>query len=206
MEISTLFPIEFFSFKNQEIDNQDILSKLKKYTDRMKHGDISSSLHTLHNKTEFHELFLWINNCIEEIRINQHYDCDRFEISNSWFNITPADSYSGIHYHRHSMSFFSGIYYLTKGAPTVFEDPVMQRAQAQLEVLRLNYSPLEQIFPEPGKLVIFPSWVYHYALPHVENFDRYVISFNVLPTGAINYNIATDSVAYIEIKNREKFI
>jgi uncharacterized protein (TIGR02466 family) len=199
-----LFPTSFFEFKNPNINNVELVQHFQKYSDRMKHGNIISSLHLLHNKPEFLELFDWINSCLEEIRIEEKYDCENFKITNSWFNIALAESNMAIHYHRHSMSFFSGVYYLTEGAPTFFEDPVLHRTQAQIEVLRSEYAPTEKIFPEPGKLVIFPSWMFHYAAPHVDNFDRYIISFNSLPSGAINYNLATDSVLDISINSREK--
>jgi uncharacterized protein (TIGR02466 family) len=204
MQRLELFPTSFFTFKNSNIDNAELIKKLQKYSDRMKRGNILSSLHLLHDKAEFSELFNWINSCLEEVRIVEKYDCEKFEITNSWFNIALANSNMAINYHRHSMSFFSGVYYLTEGAPTFFEDPVLHRTQAQIEVLRFEYSPTEKIFPEPGKLIIFPSWMFHYAAPHVDNFDRYIISFNSLPSGSINYNIATDSVSDISINSREK--
>lgn len=201
------FPTTFYTFENTAINNLEIVSKLQRYLDKIKSGNVVSSLHFLHNKEEFSELFQWFNTCLEEIRNQEKYDCERFQITNSWFNVSVANSGMAINYHRHSMSFFSGIYYLTKGSPTFFEDPVIHRTQAQLEVLRFDYLPSEKIYPKPGKLVIFPSWMYHYAAPHVDDFDRYIISFNTLPSGAINYNIASDSVADIQINNslREKF-
>lgn len=204
MEQLDLFPTSFFVFKNMDIDNDELIKNLQKYADRPKYGKVISSLHSLHDKPEFLDLFQWFNNCLEEIRVKEMYDCDRFEITNSWFNVALANSNMAINYHRHSMSFFSAVYYLTAGAPTFFEDPVIHRTQAQIEVLRFKYSPLEKIFPEPGKLVIFPSWMYHYAAPHVEEFDRYIISFNSFPTGAVNYNIASDSSANITINSKEK--
>lgn len=207
MQKIEFFPTTFYTFENAVIDNIEIVSKLQKYLDKIKSGNVISSLHSLHNKEEFSELFQWFDTCLEEIREQEKYDCERFQITNSWFNVAFAKSGMAINYHRHSMSFLSGIYYLTEGSPTFFEDPVIHRTQAQIEVLRFDYLPNEKIYPDPGKLVIFPSWMYHYAAPHVDDFDRYIISFNTLPSGAINYNIASDSVADIQINNltREKF-
>jgi uncharacterized protein (TIGR02466 family) len=204
MQKLDLFPTTFFIFDNTELDNKKLIADLSKYTDRMKSGNILSSLHTLHDKQEFTNLFSWFDQCLEEIRVDQHYDCEQFKITNSWFNIAKSQSSMHIHHHRHSMSFFSGVYYLTEGAPTEFEDPVLHRTQAQLEVLRFHYSPYERIIPQPGRLVIFPSWMYHCSIPHVDNHDRYIISFNTLPNGAVNYNIASDSVVDITINLREK--
>jgi hypothetical protein len=96
-------------------------------------------------------------------------------------------------YHKHTNSFFSGIYYLSEGSPTVFEDPVIPRSMTQLEVLRKDYLPFERTMAIPGSLIIFPSYVFHHSPPHVENFDRHVISFNVLPTGKINSSADADA-------------
>jgi uncharacterized protein (TIGR02466 family) len=201
MDIVELFPTQFYVFENPDIDNQQLLSKLEKYGDRVKNGHVISSLHVLHNKSEFADLFSWISSCLESMRVKEKYDCDRFEITNSWFNVSRAESNMAMNYHRHSMSFFSGVYYVTHGAPTVFEDPVIHRTQAQIEVLKHDYRPIKEFFPTPGKLIIFPSWVYHYSLPHVENFDRVIVSFNSLPAGEINFNLANDSKVHIEIKS-----
>ncbi len=200
MKRINLFPTTFFSFKNTDFNNNELIENLQKYSDKLKTGNIISSLHSLHDKPEFKDLFKWFESCLDQVRIEEKYDCDRFKITNSWFNIALAKSAMAINYHRHSMSFFSAVYYLTEGSSTVFEDPVIHRTQAQLEVLRFDYSPTEKILPEPGKLIIFPSWMYHYSTPHIENFDRYIISFNSLPAGRINHQIASDSKAYLNIK------
>jgi uncharacterized protein (TIGR02466 family) len=196
-----LFPTTFYEFKNTDIDNDQLITKLKKYSDKVKLGHVISSLHVLHNKPEFTELFSWIGSCLESVRVEEKYDCDRFDITNSWFNVSKAESAMAMNYHRHSMSFYSGVYYTTHGAPTVFEDPVIHRTQAQIEVLKHDYRPTHEIFPEPGKLIIFPSWIYHYSWPHTENFDRTIISFNSLPAGEINFNLANDSKVHLEVKS-----
>jgi uncharacterized protein (TIGR02466 family) len=204
MEKLSLFPVDFFVFKNPNIDNQALIPHMESHAGAMRSSTTLSSMRNLHDKPEMAELFLWIQQCLNEIKSQQKYDCDQFQITSSWFNRALPQAGMSQNYHRHSMSFFSGIYYLTEGAATIFEDPIIHRTQAQLEVLRHEHSPFEYVAPEPGKLVIFPSWVYHTSLPHRDNYDRYIISFNTMPTGSVNYNLATDSVANIELKNREK--
>lgn len=202
MNVVNLFPVEFFEFKNTSIDNQDIINKLDQLTGLVKHGSVVSYLKPIHKLKEFKDLFLWFDQCLNEIRVKLEYDCDKFEITNSWFN--KALGGRGMHqnYHKHVMSFYSAVYYLTEGSPTVFEDPLTQRMQGQIEVLRSNYQPYEHFIAEPGKLLIFPSWVYHQTQPHMHNFDRYVISFNSLPTGKINSATGGDSQCYISIKEQ----
>lgn len=199
MQIDKFFPVEFFTFRNENIDNRDLISKLECVKSPIRQGTCLSMTADIHNLPEFKELFSWIRTCISEMHQHMAYDCDRIEITSSWFNVSMPDMNHYMNYHRHSMSFYSGVYYLTAGSSTVFEDPVIHRTQAQIEVLRKGHSPVEYIEPEPGKLVLFPSWVYHMSQTHIGKESRYIISFNTLPTGKINHSMADDSKAHIEI-------
>ncbi len=202
MEVLELFPTEFFVFKNKEIDNQYLIEQLSKLNDiQIKKTSTLSMLVDLRKYQEFKELFSWFDQCLNSVKNHMKYDCDSLEITNSWFNVALADYQMYQNVHRHSMSFLSAVYYLSEGSPTVFEDPVIHRTQAQLEVLRFDYHPFYNSDPEPGKLVIFPSWMYHSSLPHYGDKNRYIISFNCLPNGKINHNLATDSKATVRIIN-----
>lgn len=199
MKSIDLFPIEFFEFQNVEISSEQIISNLKNLNSPIKNSNNLSFTKNIHELPEFSNLFSWIDLCLEDIRISKNYRCDKFQITTSWYN--KSDAGRGMHqnYHKHTMSFFSGVYYLTSGSPTIFEDPVYQRVNAQIEVLRHNYIPFESVNAEPGKLIIFPSWMYHQSPPHIEDFDRWIISFNVLPTGRINAG-CHDASCFISIK------
>lgn len=193
MEVFKLFPIEFFRFTNEQIPNSKIVDYIHSLDAKPKISSNLSYQIPLHKNQELFELFDWFNLCLEQIRITQKYDCDKFSISSSWYNQSLKNQ--GMHqtYHKHTNSFFSGIYYLSEGSPTVFEDPVIPRCMTQLEVLRKEYSPFERTMAIPGSLIIFPSYVFHHSPPHIENFDRHVISFNVLPTGKINSSADADA-------------
>lgn len=199
MNILKLFPTEIFEFKNDSISSSNIISKLSKLESPLRTSTNLSFTKNIHQLEEFSELFIWFENCLEEIRVLNQYKCDRFQITSSWYN--KSEAHRGMHqnYHKHTMSFFSGVYYLTEGAPTIFEDPVYQRVNAQIEVVRENYWPFERTDAVPGKLVIFPSWLYHQSPPHVNDFDRWIISFNSLPTGKINEGLH-DASCFISVK------
>ncbi len=202
MEILNLFPTELFTFQNTSVDNQKLISYLEKLDNiEIKKSSTLSMIVDLRKHREFDELFAWFDQCLESVRAYMKYDCDSLEISSTWFNVALADYQMYQNVHRHSMSLLSAVYYLSEGSPTEFEDPVIHRTQAQLEVLRFDYQPFYKINPVPGKLVIFPSWMYHSSLPHLGDKHRYIISFNCLPTGKINHNLATDSKATIRIVN-----
>jgi len=64
---------------------------------------------------------------------------------------------------------------------------VYARSHNQLEIISSEY---ENALPAPkhtpGTLVIFPSWLLHFTIPHQGDEARANISFNAFPTGAIN--------------------
>lgn len=202
MEVQQLFPTEIFVFNNPAIDNQRLIAELEKLNDvEIKKTSTISMIVDLRNHQEFKELFSWFDQCLNSIKEYMKYDCDRLSITSTWFNVALAGYNMFQNVHRHSMSMWSAVYYLTEGSPTEFEDPVIHRTQAQLEVLRFDYNPFYKVNAEPGKLVIFPSWLYHSSLPHLGDKHRYIISFNCLPDGKINHNLATDSKATLRIVN-----
>ncbi len=89
------------------------------------------------------------------------------------------------------MSYLSAVYYITDGAPTYFEDPCTPRTSDTLDVfmhdkMTSDWGINEKIDAEPGKLILFPSWLKHYSGRQLDNFDRWTISFNVFPMGKIN--------------------
>lgn len=201
MEVKELFPTTFFVFRNSEINNKKLIQQLESTEAEIQETTTLSMMVDLHNKPEFDYLFSWFKECIAEVKEYMEYDCDDLKITSSWFNVAMEQRGHYINYHRHSMSMLSGVYYATDGAGTSFEDPVIHRTQAQLEVLSKKYKGTEVIDAEPGKLVIFPSWLFHQGIPHIQNTRRYIISFNVFPSGKINYNLAHDSKAHIEVKD-----
>jgi len=202
MNTRDIFPTQIFTFQNNHIDNQELISNIDSLEcPQVKHSGVISILHDAKRDAKFVGLFNWFNDCLEKVKNNLLYDCESFQITNSWINICLPQSGMALNFHRHSLSFYSGIYYFTEGASTVFEDPVLHRTQAQIEVLRSNYQPTFIEPAEPGKLCLFPSWLYHGTQAHWDNHRRVIMSFNTLPSGKINYNTATDSKARITVND-----
>ncbi len=205
MEVLKVFPTELYVFRNN-FDNASLVQTLDTLDNiEIKKTTTISLLVNLQEHPAFKELFKWFEDCLEEIRVKEKYDCDAIKITNSWVNVALPGYNMHQNYHRHSMSFYSAVYYLTEGSPTDFEDPVHDRNHAQIEVLRHDYEPWEMVKAEPGKLVIFPSWMYHRSYVHTGPEKRYIISFNSLPCGKVNYNLATDSRVNLSIARDQKY-
>lgn len=101
----------------------------------------------------------------------------------AWSNIMSNGNHHTIHCHPNN--FWSGCYYIQDGNPDrdikynghfEFKDP---RVGAQMitsdSINCLQY----QLIPQPGLMVMFPSYVDHFVHPHVGNGNRITIAFNV---------------------------
>jgi uncharacterized protein (TIGR02466 family) len=104
-------------------------------------------------------------------------------ISNIWANINDRGSFNVPH--LHASSCFSGVYYVKgdeKSGSLKFRNPNLPLEYAVLkddiETPNGFNSGSWKIIPEPGKLVIFPSWLLHYVEPSQSDEDRISISFN----------------------------
>ena len=85
--------------------------------------------------------------------------------------------------HRHERSVISGAYYPKcedESAPLIFESPLQPY---QMNMNNIRQGPYNQYFldfnPQPGLLVLFPSWLRH-SVPPNRSDKRYTISFNTI--------------------------
>lgn len=191
--IHNIFPINLYEYKLDDLTlNSNIIDLLKneQFIDNG-NANLTQQLrsyqtdHYLHQNDNYSKLFLWFKECINDVVSILELDCDSLEITTSWANKYPANTQSRQLDHSHRMSYLSAVYYLTPGAPTCFNDPLIQRTNNSLEVHN-NIPRTALIEADPGKLVIFPSWLTHSSYPHNNYFDRWSISFNTMPTGKIN--------------------
>ncbi|BCU95734.1 MAG: hypothetical protein CM15mV10_1120 [uncultured marine virus] len=96
---------------------------------------------------------------------------------------------------------YSAVYYLTEGSPTVFLDPVDIRGLDTLEILQGDRESVpneKEIVAEPVTNSI-SCWLRHCSAPHHQDFNRFTISFNSLPDGAINGGPGGVPVATLKI-------
>ena len=148
-------------------------------------------------------LIEWFDACLAEYHNQYQLYCEKLTISQCWFNHAPAGSGLGHPLHRHPMSYVSAVYYLTEGAKTAFDDPCTPRVYDSLELNRhkemeAEWGICETIDAEPGKLIIFPSWLRHFSGRQIDDFDRWTISFNAFPDG--KSNLGPWDIPQLEVK------
>jgi uncharacterized protein (TIGR02466 family) len=107
------------------------------------------------------------------------------KIDNIWININNKGDYNIPHLHPYSI--FSGIYYVEGNPETsgniVFRNPT---ANHEYHIEPIHFKHENNLIgnmtcsykPEPRKLIIFPSWLYHHVEPSNDNDTRISIAFN----------------------------
>lgn len=154
-----------------------------------------SESYTVYNETqsgfidvaspELSELISLVENRANSIHIRSGLSFNyRQMVSQVWttLNNVPAIDQP----HQHTKAAFSCVYYV-KGDNTSgrirFMNPVVSAchviAEQHIEQHNKFTSSEYSFYPEPGKLLIFPSWLYHYV-EHNLGSERISIAFNTV--------------------------
>ena len=190
-----VFPVRCWSFQATEELTNASLEAAKECDYRSYNDDVLATIPTrgpgttddIQNKEEFKPLMSWIQKCIDTVHFDNGWCCDRIVLNKAWVNWAHPESGHCHVPHRHPMSFISGIFYLTEGAPTLFLDPVDKREWSQLHLDGGPGSDCQYFYHGgPGGLILFPSWLVHGSLSHTDPIDRYSIAINSFPQGDVN--------------------
>lgn len=187
-----LFPTDIYEFRLDEEDmwmSDKALDYIKTLEMSMYNypAGVRTSRGDIHKEEPMLPLIGFFHDCLEYMRCDLALQVEELKISLSWANWAPGKSGAGHPLHRHPYSYLSGVYYFTEGSRTVFQDPVDIRNLDTLEIIRDHFDgPYEKFEAEPGKLLIFPGWLRHFSEPQAREDDRFTMSFNALPHGAVN--------------------
>lgn len=104
-------------------------------------------------------------------------------IDNMWININPPGGMSKLH--KHVDNILSGTFYVKcpeDCGRLVFPNPVTNAQyhfhHKHLKNFNENNSSFYHQIPQPGKMIVFPSYAEHYVEPNLSKEDRISISFN----------------------------
>jgi uncharacterized protein (TIGR02466 family) len=121
----------------------------------------------------------------------------------AWETICRAGAYHAPHSHPDSA--WSGVYYVDPGSESPdlplsgvleFLDP--RSAVEAVTALGDPYGVPFRVRPEPGLLVVFPSWLYHWVHPYQGTAPRVAISFNATLAPATEVTASTPAIRYDE--------
>ena len=145
----------------------------------------------LHKESTFIPIVESINQAARRISDNLGYHLDKhLKIGSMWSIINPPGSNN--RQHIHPQCHWSGVYYVhapEQAGNIEFIDPrtaqVMNMPSFRMDRKRgrENWTKV-QFQPTPGKMLIFPSWLYHSVAPNLcqktgQQGDRVIISFNL---------------------------
>jgi uncharacterized protein (TIGR02466 family) len=139
------------------------------------------------NKGEYQLLVNELNTMCKEVFNEEWLDREPV-LGNMWANINPKDGMNQPHIHPNSL--FSGVYYV-KSNPQAgrlkIYDP---RPGAQIVMpARLQGQPPKHLWrdanldPFPGRIIMFPAWLWHSVEPNQSNDLRISVSFNFIQHG-----------------------
>ena len=110
-------------------------------------------------------------------------------IGNMWANINPPGGYNRPHIHPNSH--FSGVYYIKapqNSGEIVFNDPRSAAHMVMPERVKDIKPPSHlwrevRVNPLEGRMLMFPSWIWHCVEPNGSNDIRISVSFNFIQKG-----------------------
>lgn len=136
--------------------------------------------HIIQSFSEFKNYIL--NNCFQSLN---HYSCN-FELGNMWININKKGNYNCSHVHPGST--ISGVFWVKTPencGELIFESPndFLESNLINLtdNSIKSQYNYFsEMIFvPQEGKMLLFPSHLFHRVEPSQSDEDRISIAFNL---------------------------
>lgn len=196
MEILQILPQQIFKFKcNEHLlkSTLEVLEKEELKSDNREKFFIKQTNNTRLNKDKnYKDIHKWVRECLNQVKENLKFNCERIEITSSWGNVAEVNQWHWLH--THPNSFISAILYLTdSNAHTWFRiDKFWTSSGCTPSTIELTNNKNDQnviIHKQPtiaGDLLIFPSTLMHSVNEHtIKDFKRYSLSFNAFPCGLI---------------------
>ena len=149
------------------------------------------SHNNLHKEARFKRLTDRIHTMLAGISENLGYDKGRhLAVTTMWSIANPPFSSNRAHIHPGAL--WSGVYYVQapEGAGQIeFTDPRTMNIMNPASFMPRQKRKTEcwtkvKVKPEPGKMLFFPSWLYHSVDPNLAQGDgpeseRIIVSFNI---------------------------
>ena len=141
----------------------------------------------MHTKSEYRPLVDQLFLAMRQVWDDQHLDREA-KLGNMWANINPPGGMNQSHLHPNCL--FSGAYYVKsnmKSGRLRLYDP---RPGVQLNMPGRTKTEIPKplwrdvnLDPVPGRIIIFPAWLWHTVEPNQSNDLRISVSFNFIQHG-----------------------
>ena len=194
MKKLNILPQVIYKFQSDKKLLSESLKNVKNLDWRRNTYNYTSLDYNILMREEYHNLHKWMQDCLDQVKKDLDYQCDKMSITQSWAN--KADFKHWHHTHNHSNSVISGIYYLTNSECSTwfsieniwnFTKVVCLNTLDNLDENECikNTEVIHKEKSESGKLIIFPSNLRHSVSSNMSIDTRYTISFNSFPIGQL---------------------
>ena len=141
----------------------------------------------MHLKSEYQQLVQELYKMQEEIYQEEWLD-RKPKLGNMWANINYPGGYNRPHVHPNCL--FSGVYYVkaNKNSGVFVANDPRPGIQTIMPIRKLGRPPKHlwrevHLEPIPGRIIMFPAWLWHCVEPNQSNDIRISISFNFIQDG-----------------------
>jgi uncharacterized protein (TIGR02466 family) len=130
---------------------------------------------------EIQDLCAWVKRAAEEmtatvVPVQPGDEIHAEPYGGAWANVLREGGYNKVH--NHPGAVWSAVYYVASGNP--YPDPPGNGAFEFMDPRPGNvHGGKEIVMPEPGLLMVFPAWLYHYVNPHHGESERISVAFNL---------------------------
>jgi len=191
MIIEKFFPTIVYG-KDVQLNNNQLAQDIINWSNQDK-GVSKTNVKGWHSTTdmaqkpEYKQLIDELHKMQHEIYDNEHID--RYaKLGNMWANVNPPGGMNQPHIHPNAL--FSGVYYVKsnpKAGRLKIYDP---RPGAQFNMpTRKPGNPGKDLWrdanldPIPGRIIMFPAWLWHSVEENKSNDIRISVSFNFIQDG-----------------------
>ena len=191
MIIEKFFPTIVYG-KDVQLDNKQLAQDIINWSNKDKGVNKTNykgwhSTTDMGEKPEYQLLLTELIRMQQEVYKHEHLDRQP-KLGNMWANINPPGGMNQPHIHPNAL--FSGVYYVQsnpKAGRLKIYDP---RPGAQINMpTRKSGDPGRDLWrdaniePIPGRIIMFPAWLWHSVEPNQSNGIRISISFNFIQDG-----------------------
>ena len=191
MIIEKFFPTLVYG-KDVQLNNNQLAQDIVNWSNRDKGVSKTNykgwhSTTDMHTKPEYSQLVTELMRMQKEIYDNEHIDRHAI-LGNMWANINPPGGLNQPHIHPNAL--FSGVYYVKsqpKSGRLKIYDP---RPGANMNMpSRKPGDPGRDLWrdaniePIPGRIIMFPAWLWHSVEENISDDIRISVSFNFIQDG-----------------------
>ena len=185
------FPTTIYA-KDIQLDNETLSNNIVNWSQQdpgVKKTNMNGwhSKPEMHLKSEYQQLVQELYKMQEEIYQEEWLDRQP-KLGNMWANINYPGGYNRPHVHPNCL--FSGVYYVKSNKNSgvfVANDP-RPGIQTMMPIRKQGRPPKHlwrevHLEPIPGRIIMFPAWLWHCVEPNQSNDIRISVSFNFIQDG-----------------------